>query len=116
VLLRALLRGREDFMTNESSLLMKVTPHTLLQELRVHGWNWRSSGAVCSFFFGLISPIIGCIFTAMSWLTGPRWHGLPVQRCGTVLLFLTIPLLLFGGHCLDLMDQGNETSKRSPRD
>ena len=70
---------------------------------------------VCGLCFGIISPLIGSIFTAMAWFTGPHWHGLSIQRYGTVLLFLTIPLLLFGGHCLDLMDKHDqETSNRPP--
>jgi len=54
---------------------------------------------------GIISPLIGSVLTAISWVTGATWHGLAVQRIGTVLLFLTIPLLLLGAHCLDRSDK-----------
>jgi hypothetical protein len=104
-------------MMNEFSLLMmKVTPHPLLQELRVHGWNRSSGGAVCGLCFGLISPIIGSIFTVLAWFTGPHWHGLSIQRYGGLLLFLTIPLLLLGGHCLDLMDEQNKAINQKTHD
>jgi hypothetical protein len=51
---------------------------------------------------------VGSALTAIAWFTGPVWHGFAMQRDGTVLLFLTIPLLIFGAHCLDLMDKQEE--------
>ena len=50
----------------------------------------------------------------------PQLRGLQVpsgmgslHRDGTVLLFLTIPLLIFGAHCLDLMDKHDEEASNS---
>ena len=51
----------------------------------------------------------------MSWVIGPHWHGFFIQRYGTVLLFLAIPLLIFGAHCLDLMDKEDEIAKGERR-
>jgi hypothetical protein len=101
-------------MTNESSLpKMKLTPHVVSEQMRVHGWNWRSGGAVCGLSLGFISPVIGSILTAIAWFTDPEWQGLHLHRLGTVLFVLTIPLLAFGAHCLDLSDrQDKETRKR----
>jgi hypothetical protein len=79
--------------------------------MRSHGWNWRSGGAVCGICLGIISPLVGSIFTAMCWLNGPVWHHLAIHRYGTVLLFLTIPLLLFGAHCLDLMEHDDQKAR-----
>jgi hypothetical protein len=101
-------------MTSESSLLeLKLTPDVVMEQMRVHGWNWTSIGAACGLCLGIICPLMGSILTTISWLTGPEWHGLPMHRGGTVLLFLTIPFLIFGGHCLDLMDKQEEKSKKS---
>src|ERR1051325_2531317 len=99
-------------MATESSLLrLTLTSDGLLKEVHVHGWNRRSGGAICGLCLGTVSPIIGSIFTVLAWFTGPHWHGFPVQRYGSALLFLTIPLLLFGGHCLDLMRSEEHTSE-----
>jgi len=99
-------------MTTQSSLLtMKLTPRLVLKQMHLLGWNWRSAGAVCGMCFGVISPLIGSILTAIAWFTGPRWHGFSIQRYGTVLLFLTIPLLIFGAHCLDLIDQEDQKAR-----
>jgi hypothetical protein len=45
--------------------------------------------------------------------TGPGWHGFALQRDGLVLLFLTFPLLAFGAHCLDLLDQQEQETKKT---
>jgi hypothetical protein len=94
--------------TASSAAKNNLIQRGLVEQMRVHGWTWKSSGAVCGLGFGIVCPLVGSILTAISWLAGPEWHGLHVQRDGTVLLFLTIPLLIFGAHCLDLMDQQAE--------
>jgi hypothetical protein len=100
-------------MTTESSLQkMKLTPRLVTEQMRVHGWTWRSGGAVCGLSFGIICPLIGSVLTAIAWFTGPEWHGFFIQRYGTVLLFLTIPLLVFGAHCMDLMDKKDESASK----
>lgn len=93
-------------MTNEASLSgPKVTVRGVVAQLHLHGWNWRSVGGVIGLCGGIISPLVGSILTALTWITGPVWHGLILHRYGSVLLFLTIPLLLFGAHCLDLIEK-----------
>jgi len=99
-------------MATESVLpSMKLTPHLVMEQIHLHGWNRKSAGAVCGLCLGIISPLVGAVLTAMTWVTGPHWHGFSIQRYGTVLLFLTIPLLIFGAHCLDLLDQEDERAK-----
>src|SRR5258707_12866654 len=89
-------------MASESSLSnRKLGPRGLVEQMTGHGWNWRAVGAVFGLSCGIIAPLIGSVLTAIAWFTGPEWHALPLQRDGTVLLFLTIPLLIFGAHCLD---------------
>jgi len=99
-------------MTTASSIAKEnPTQRGLREQLLVHGWTWKSGGAVCGLGFGIVCPIVGSILTAIAWVTGPEWHGLNVQRDGTALLFLTIPLLIFGAHCLDLMDRPEKAGK-----
>ncbi len=104
-------------MTTEYSLLnMKSAPDEVIEQMRVHRWTWRSGGAAFGLCGGILSPLIGSILTAISWITGPVWHGLFLQRDGTVLLFLTIPLLILGAHCLDLMERHDQEPTRSRTD
>ncbi len=101
-------------MTSEASLQKtKPIPHGLGKQLNAQGWTWKATGAVFGLSFGIISPLIGSVLTAIAWFTGPVWHGFFIQRSGTVLLFLTIPLLIVGAHCLDLMDKQDEGASKS---
>jgi len=105
-----------EHMTNETSLSeTKLIRRGVGEQMRVHGWTWRSSGAVFGLGGGIIAPVLGSVFTAITWFTGPEWHGMSLHRYGTVLLFLTIPLLIFGAHCLDLMDRQAAKARKSRR-
>ena len=84
---------------------------SVMNELRLHGWSWKTVGVVFGLCGGIISALIGSILTAIAWFSGPTWHGFAMQRDGTVLLFLIIPLFIFGAHCLDLMDQPEKARK-----
>ena len=110
LLLTIYLHESDGSMTSESSLPeTKLTLHRLVK----NDWTWRTEGAVFGLCAGLLSPLVGSIFTAIAWFTGPQWHGLSLQRYGTVLLFLTIPLLIFGAHCLDREDQQAKKAKKT---
>jgi hypothetical protein len=100
-------------MTTEASLFkMNLMPQKVREQLRKHRWGWKSRGAVFGLGLGLLSPIAGSILTATAWLTGAHWHGFFIQRYGTFLFFLTIPFLIFGAHCLDLMDRDDDAKRR----
>src|SRR5216117_1967875 len=101
-------------MTSEASLQKTMPiPRGLVKQLNAQGWTWQATGGVFGLSCGIISPLIGSVLTAIAWFTGPVWHRFFIQRSGTVLLFLTIPLLIFGAHCLDLMDKQDEAASKS---
>jgi hypothetical protein len=102
-------------MTTESVLQkMKLTPHAVAGQIRFEGSSWTNWGAVCGLGFGIVAPIVGMLLTIIAWFTGSEWHGLHLHRTGTVLFVLTIPLLAFGAHCLDLSDrQANQANKEA---
>ena len=81
------------------------TLDAIAETLRERGWTWKGCGAVCGLVGGIAAPALGSVLTAISWFTGANWGAFHVQRVGTIFLFLTIPLLLFGAHCLDLLDR-----------
>jgi hypothetical protein len=103
-------------MTSEFGLRDNdLTPVRIRTTLRDHGWTWKSTGACVGLFGGVIAPLVGLALTALAWFIGD-WHGLHITRDGAVLLFLTIPLLIFGAHCLDLIDkENNHSSGRDPK-
>lgn len=95
-------------MTRESALREDDLPPTHLRAaLRAHGWTVKSTGACVGLFGGVIAPLVGLALIALAWLIGD-WHGFHLGRDGAVLLLLTIPLLIFGAHCLDMLDNENE--------
>jgi hypothetical protein len=70
-----------------------------------NSWDWCSLGAAVGLGGGLIAVLVGSVLTAISWLTGTAFY---MQAVGAVLLFLTIPLLVFGAQCLDLMEKKHQ--------
>ena len=100
-------------MTSEQSLSnTELTPRSIITELRCHGWTWKTSSAAFGFCGGAFAGVLGSILTAIAWFTGAVWHGHSLQRSGTILLFLTIPLFILGAHCLDLLDREREGNKQ----
>ncbi|HJY28057.1 MAG TPA: hypothetical protein VJ306_08535 [Pyrinomonadaceae bacterium] len=92
-------------MTSEFSLRdEELTPHRVRATLRAHCWTWKSTGACVGMLGGVIAPLLGLALSFLASFIGD-WHGFHVRREGAVLLFLTIPLLIFGAHCLDLLDK-----------
>ena len=98
-----------------TQMVLSDTDHhdSIFSNIRTSGLNRNTCGAAFGLIGGILAPIFGSVFTVVGWLSGPTWHGFAVQRIGTVLLFLTIPLLLFGAHCLDLSDRKDEQVKRN---
>lgn len=92
-------------MTSGTPLRNPDLTTSIISELRFHGWCWKSCGAMVGLVGGIIAPLIGLLIPGIVWFTGPDWHGLHMRSVGTVLLLLAFPLLIFGAHCLDLMDQ-----------
>ena len=88
-----------------------LPPIRLRAALNEHGWTWKSTGACVGLFGGVIAPLFGVALTVLAWIVGD-WHGFHISRDGTVLFFLTIPLLIFGAHCLDLLDNENDDAER----
>jgi len=97
------------------TLRKKKLREPILDELRARGWNRITAGAIFGLGGGILAPLMGSLFTAISWLTGSTWHGIAVQRIGTIFLFLTIPLLLFGAHCLDLSERNRGDDSHQER-
>ena len=104
-------------MTSEFSLRDdELTPRHVRATLRAHCWTWKSTGACVGMLGGVIAPLVGLALTILARFIGD-WHGFRPGREGAVLLFLTIPLLFFGAHCLDLLDKevSAEESRLRPR-
>jgi len=67
-------------------------------------WSWKNGTAAFGLAAGFIAPILGSIVTVISWFRDPVWHHFYLHQAGTTLFVLTLPLLIIGAHCLDLLD------------
>ena len=65
----------------------------------------RVAGIAAGLFGGVASGAFGAVFTAAGWFVINEGARQWLSTTGTVLLFLTIPLLIIGGLCLDWMEK-----------
>jgi len=68
-------------------------------------WTWQAICAVVGLAGGIVSALFGVVFTALSWLPIPRDAAAHLHSLGTIVFCLTIPLLIFGGYCLDRLER-----------
>jgi hypothetical protein len=63
------------------------------------------AGAAAGLFGGVASGGGGAVFIAASWFVTNEGARQWLSTTGTVSLFLTIPLLIIGGCCLDWLEK-----------
>jgi hypothetical protein len=76
-------------------------------------WAWPTSGAVCGLAGGVIAAISGTLLLAIAWVMGDESSGLSLHGTGNILLLSTIPLLILGACCLDVVEKGEEKEQHS---
>jgi len=73
-------------------------------EIDVDGWEWFA--AVASFIAAVLSVAIGFVLTT-NWLLNENLHP-ALHALGIVLLIIGIPLVILGGHFMDLGEKKNK--------
>jgi hypothetical protein len=71
------------------------------------------AGVVAGLFGGVASALFGSVFTAASWFVADEGARQWLSTAGAILLFLTIPLLIIGGYCMDWIDK--DKPQRDPK-
>lgn len=66
---------------------------------------WACIGVVVGLVGGTLLPLVGLVMIALAWLIGDMDSIL--NKSGSMLLMTTIPLLTFGGYCLDIFDKNH---------
>ena len=84
---------------------------SLKHRIEYRSCDWRSIGAASGLGGGIITALLGSVLTALSWVTDAGSHLEKVL--GTVLLVLTIPLLIIGAQCLDMLDKKKDRARES---
>jgi len=72
--------------------------------------RWEPVAAFACFAGSILSLAIGFVFTT-NWILNEIRHPL-LHAIGITLLIIGIPILILGGHCLDLMEKKNKKSNR----
>lgn len=75
-------------------------------------WTWQATGTVLGLAGAVVAVFFGTLLSAGAWVLGDETGGISLHGVGSVLLLSTIPLLLVGGCCLDLLDKRMEKSGR----
>jgi len=99
-------KSHEELASNQSQL-------TSTPRRRRTIWTWQALCAISGLAGGIISALLGSLLTIVSWLPIPRNSAAYFHSFGTLLLCLTIPLLIFGGYCFELVESGSRVANRS---
>jgi hypothetical protein len=62
-------------------------------------------GAAVGLFGAVASAMFGAVFTVAGWLAPNEGARQWLSTTGTVLFFLTIPLLIISGYCMDWLEK-----------
>lgn len=84
-----------------------------VQIQRRHG-SWHIGAALACFAVAVLGVAFGSLFTT-DWVLKAQLHPW-LHAIGLTLLILAIPILILGGHCLDLMDQQKHSHTRTLKD
>lgn len=76
------------------------------------GWTWQAAGAAAGLGGGVLAAAFGSLLSALALARGVHGSGLSQHGVGSILLLATIPLLVIGAHCLDLLDRKVEGSRQ----
>jgi hypothetical protein len=94
---------------NQDSELQENLEWDLYEEMHrlieVNPWTWQSIGAVSGLIGGVLSPVIGTLLIAVTWFIHSERIVSSLNGLSIISFVLTIPLLTFGAHCLDLLER-----------
>jgi len=99
------LSEREDVKPSLTANHVSRTKATPRPTIRRRLAKAQALGAVTGLAGGIFSALLGAGFTVAGWLAAN--HGVQqwLSTIGTALFFMTIPLLIFGGYCMDWMEK-----------
>ena len=72
---------------------------------------WQAVAAFGCFVSAVLAFLFGTLLTT-GWLLNAEVHPL-LHALGLTLLIVAIPILMLGGHCLDLLDKRGDKVRRS---
>src|SRR5829696_8646303 len=70
--------------------------------------RWQVAAAVACFVIAVVGGIAGWLLTT-GWVLNSQAHP-ALYAIGLTLLIIALPLLVLGGHCLDLLDRKRQSA------
>jgi hypothetical protein len=92
----------EQLNANQEDVLRERKAGTLISDSRD---VWPVCGAGIGLVGCVLAPLIGVLLAVIARMEGNGGHGPLLSKLSTVLFLLTIPLLIFGGYCLDVLEK-----------
>jgi hypothetical protein len=74
---------------------------------------WKAIAAFSCFVGALLALAVGSLLTT-AWLLDAGLHPI-LHALGLILLILGLPMLILGGHCLDLLEREQRPTKSGDR-
>jgi uncharacterized membrane protein len=70
--------------------------------------SWQVAAAIACFVIAVVAGLVGFLLTT-DWILNAEHHP-ALHALGLTSLILALPVLILGGHCLDLMDRKRNRS------
>ncbi len=74
-------------------------------------FKWELFGAALSFVAAVLTSLLGILLTT-SWIVIPALHP-QLRGFGILFLIVALPLLICGGHCLDLLERRGKREREA---
>ena len=74
---------------------------------------WQAFAALACFVTAVMASVAGSLLTA-EWILNAQLHPW-LHTIGLILLVLALPILILGGHCLDLMELREKAGRKDVR-
>lgn len=89
-------------IANQEDVLQEHETKGLISDTRD---VWPVCGAGIGLVGCVLTPLLGAVLTVVAWIEGNNGYGQLLHKLGTVFFLLAIPLLIFGGYCLDVLEK-----------
>lgn len=83
--------------------------------IKEHKWKWQSVGAFAALCGGFSAPFIAVLLDIISWFTQADSLKIATTKTSMGLYVITLPLLFFGSHCLDLLEKKSSMTSAENR-
>jgi len=97
-------------VSNQQNRIVSAGKSSARDEVKSRSGFWATIGSFIGLAGGFILPVTGFVLLGISQLLGDT--NPTIHRIGTMLVLATIPLIIFGGFCLDHLEKSKSKNNR----